>query len=192
MIDIVKDGDHTVTFKLAGGNADLPWLMTDYHLAICPANDDGTIDWQSGDGTGPYKIDEGQMGVRFALSPSRRLARRRCLFRRGRVSSPSNDPNARQTALVTGDVDAVSASRPEDDGAAGARSRTSRSINVPSGATITMPMLTATPRPFDNADVRNALKLAMNRDEIIEKIAFGAATKGNDFHHSPAHALLAR
>ena len=26
----------------------------------------------------------------------------------------------------------------------------------------------------------------MNRDEMIEKIAFGAATKGNDFHHSPA------
>jgi hypothetical protein len=39
------------------GNADLPWLMTDYHLTICPANDDGTLDWQSGDGSGPYKID---------------------------------------------------------------------------------------------------------------------------------------
>ena len=44
--DIVADGDHAVTFKLARGNADLPWLMTDYHLAICPANADGTIDWK--------------------------------------------------------------------------------------------------------------------------------------------------
>lgn len=31
-----------------------------------------------------------------------------------------------------------------------------------------------------------ALKLAMNREEIIEKIAYGAAIPGNDFHHSPA------
>jgi peptide/nickel transport system substrate-binding protein len=31
-----------------------------------------------------------------------------------------------------------------------------------------------------------ALKLAINREELIEKITFGAATIGNDFHHSPA------
>jgi peptide/nickel transport system substrate-binding protein len=40
--------------------------------------------------------------------------------------------------------------------------------------------------PFDNPDVRMALKLAMNREEMVEKISFGAATIGNDFHHSPA------
>jgi peptide/nickel transport system substrate-binding protein len=39
--------------------------------------------------------------------------------------------------------------------------------------------------PFDNVDVRNALKYAINREEIIEKIAFGAAVLGNDFHHNP-------
>jgi len=31
-----------------------------------------------------------------------------------------------------------------------------------------------------------ALKLAVNREELVEKITFGAATIGNDFHHSPA------
>src|SRR5690606_36065924 len=58
-------------------------------------------------------------------------------------------------------------------------------FNIPSVGAITLPMLCDT-APFDNVDVRNALKLSMNRDEIIEKIAFGAATKANDFHHSPA------
>jgi peptide/nickel transport system substrate-binding protein len=48
-----------------------------------------------------------------------------------------------------------------------------------------MPMFCDT-APFDNVDVRNALKLSINREEIIEKIMFGAGTKGNDFHHSPA------
>lgn len=33
--DISADGDHAVVIKLSRGNADLPWLMTDYHLAIC-------------------------------------------------------------------------------------------------------------------------------------------------------------
>ncbi len=54
-----------------------------------------------------------------------------------------------------------------------------------------MPMFCDT-APFDNVDVRNALKLSIDRDEIIEKITFGTATTGNDFHHSPDHALLAR
>jgi peptide/nickel transport system substrate-binding protein len=39
--------------------------------------------------------------------------------------------------------------------------------------------------PFDDVNVRNALKLAIDRQEIIDKIAFGAATIGNDFHLSP-------
>ena len=61
--DIVKNNDHSITIKLGSGNADLPWLMTDYHLAMCPANSDGSIDWQSGDGTGPYKIVNNEFGV---------------------------------------------------------------------------------------------------------------------------------
>ena len=40
--------------------------------------------------------------------------------------------------------------------------------------------------PYDNYDVRMALKLAVDRQELIDKIAFGAATIGNDFHVSPA------
>jgi len=57
--------------------------------------------------------------------------------------------------------------------------------NVSSAQCITMPMHVDV-APFDNPDVRMALKLAINREELIEKITFGAATIGNDFHHSPA------
>lgn len=95
-----------------------------------------------------------------------------------------NDPNARQTALVTGDVDAVSLIELKTM-ALLQRDPNIQIHNIPSAGAITLPIHCDT-APFDNPDVRNALKLAMNRDEIIEKIAFGAATKGNDFHHSPA------
>ncbi len=181
--DIRKNDDGTVTFVMASGNADLPWIMTDYHLVICPAKDDGTIDWQSGDGTGPYKIDSGEMGVGFLLSRHDAWHGEGAWFDAVELKM-LRDPNARQTALVTGDVDAVSLIDLKTMGLL-ARDKNIQIDNVPSGATLTMPMLCDV-EPFTNVDVRNAMKLAIDRNEIIEKIAFGAATLGNDFHHSPS------
>src|SRR4051794_30343710 len=54
--DIKADGDKVV-FKLSGGNADFPYIASDYHIPIMPAKDDGTVDWQSGVRTGPYVLD---------------------------------------------------------------------------------------------------------------------------------------
>lgn len=183
VVDIVADGDTTVVVSLSGGNADLPWLMTDYHFAICPANDDGTIDWQSGIGSGPYRIDSGEFGVQFSLSRHDGWHGKGAWFDKVEMLT-LNDPNARQTALVTGDVDSVSQVDVKTM-ALLTRDPNIKVFNVPSAGAITMPMFCDT-APFDNVDVRNALKLAVNRDELIEKIMFGAATKANDFHHSPA------
>ncbi|MGI9401603.1 MAG: ABC transporter substrate-binding protein, partial [Rhizobiaceae bacterium] len=181
--DITKDGDYTIIVKLGRGNADFPWLMTDYHMAICPANDDGTIEWKNGDGAGPYKIDNGEFGVSWKLSRHDGWHGEGAYFDTVEILV-LNDPNARQTALVTGDVDSVSLVELKTM-ALLQRDPNIVVDNIPSAAAITLPMHCDT-APFDNVDVRNALKLAMNRDEIIEKIAFGAATKANDFHLSPA------
>lgn len=183
VVDITSNGDFEVTFKLSGPNADLPWLMTDYHLAICPANADGTIDWRSGDGSGPYRIVDGDFGIGFKLERHDGWHLDGAYFDSVEMIA-LNDPNARQAALATGDVDAVSSIELKTM-ALLQRNRDIVVENVPSGSAITMPMHCNT-APFDNVDVRMALKLAMNRDEIVEKIAFGAAIPGNDFHHSPA------
>ena len=181
--DIAAQGDHTVVVTLGRGNADFPWLMTDYHLAICPAKDDGTIDWESGDGSGPYRIDSGAFGVQWDFSRHEGWHREGAYFDKVTILV-LNDPNSRQTALVTGDVHSVSLI---DLKTMALLQRDPNIVvdNIPSAGAITMPMFCDT-APFDNADVRNALKLSINRDEIIEQIAFGAATKANDFHHSPA------
>lgn len=180
--DIVDNGD-SVTFKLSGGNADLPWLLTDYHLAIVPANPDGTADWQSGIGSGPYKIVEMDFGT------GGRLVRHDGWHGDGAYFDEIemlviNDPNARQTALVTGDVDTASLLENKTLGLLG-RDPNIEIENVASAQAITMPMHVDT-APFDVPEVRMALKLAVNREELVEKITFGAATIGNDFHHSPA------
>lgn len=181
--DITADGEHTVVVELGRGNADLPWLMTDYHMAVCPANEDGTIDWQSGDGSGPYRIDNGEWGVQWKLSRHEGWHLEGAWFDKVEMLV-LNDPNARQSALVTGDVDAVSLIDLKTSSLL-QRDPNIELENVPSAAAITLPMFCDTP-PFDDVNVRNALKLSIDRDQIIDKIAFGFATKGNDFHHSPA------
>ena len=47
IIDIVAEGKDTVVITLEGGNADFPFIISDYHFAIMPAKD-GVVDWQSG------------------------------------------------------------------------------------------------------------------------------------------------
>lgn len=181
--DIVDNGDHSVTFKLSAPNADLPWIMPDYHLAIVPGNEDGTANWQSGDGCGPYRIVENEPGVGTHLVRHGDWHGEGAYFDEVEFAI-LNDPNARQTALLTGDVDAISQIENKTM-ALLARDPNVELDNVSSAQCITLPMHVDT-APFDNPDVRMALKLAINRQEMIDKIAFGAATIGNDFHHSPA------
>ena len=66
--EISADGSHTVVIKTKTGNADLPYLMSDYHLVMMPSDGEGNVDWQSGNGTGPYKIDTHDPGVATHLS----------------------------------------------------------------------------------------------------------------------------
>ena len=180
--EIVKNNDHSITLKMASGNADLPWLMTDYHIPMCPANADGTIEWQSGDGAGPYKLVKNEFGVGSKLVRHDGWHLEGAYFDEVEITV-LNDPNARQTALITGEVDAITQLELKTL-ALLQRNKNIVVDNVPSGAAITMPMFCDV-APFDDANVRNALKLSINREEIIEKIAFGTAIPGNDVHVSP-------
>ena len=180
--EIVADGDHTIVIKLLRGNADIPWLMTDYHFALCPARDDGSIDWESGDGSGPFRIEGGEFGVQWELSRHDGWHLEGPNFDKLNILV-LNDPDARQSALVAGDVDAVSLVDLKYLDMLEQRADIEID-NVPSGAAVTLPMHCDT-APFDDVNVRNALKLAINREEIIEKNAFGTATIGNDFHIAP-------
>ena len=180
--DIVKNDDHSITIKLNTGMADLPWLVTDVHLAICPANSDGTLNWQSGDGSGPYKLVSGEFGRGFELQRHDGWHLEGAYFDAVSIVVV-NDPSARQAALIANQVDAVTQLELKTL-ALLKRDKNIKVLNLPSGTAITFPMH-VNAKPFDNIDVRNALKFAVNRQDLVDKIEFGAATVGNDFHHSP-------
>jgi peptide/nickel transport system substrate-binding protein len=181
--DIKAKGPHTIVLELNQGFADLPWVMTDYHLAIVPATADGKADWQGGIGAGPYMITNHKPGISTELKRHDGWHREGAYFDEIEFLG-LNDPNARQTALITGDVDAIT-SVDLKTMALMARNKNLVVENVASGSAITLPMF-CDQKPFDNVDVRLALKYAIDREDIVEKIMFGTATPGNDFHVSPA------
>ena len=53
--DIRADGDHAITVEMKEANADVPYLMADYHLLMIP---DGTENLSDGIFTGPYMLDK--------------------------------------------------------------------------------------------------------------------------------------
>ena len=186
---VEADGKHGVTVHLTGGDADFPFLMSDYHLLICPSKGDGTIDWESGVGTGGYSLVEHEPGVRT-------LTRRNPNYwKEGRAHFDEaetlqiSDPNARLNALRTNAIDCMNNVDPKIverlKRVAGVHV-----LSVTGNKQFTLPMRTDT-APFDNNDVRLAVKHIINRDEWFDKIIFGLGAVGNDNPIGPANIYRA-
>ena len=179
--DIKADGKDTVVIKMKAGNADLPYLLSDYHLVMMPSDGEGKVDWQSGIGTGPYKIVTHDPGVQSQLT--RHENYHRTTHFDAVHTTVVNDVSARQSALLTGEFDSISDVDLKTVRLLG-RDRNIEVDEVPSGAHCTIPMFCDV-APFDNVDVRLALKYGIDRDEIVDKILLGHGTKGNDHPIGP-------
>lgn len=181
--EITADGDSHVVIKLKAGNADLPYVLSDYHLVMMPSDGEGNVDWESGTGTGPYKLESFEPGVlaKFTRNPN--------YFKEDRAHFDEvtfitlSDAAARNNALVTGEVDAISE----------AEAKTVKLLKrrpgliveeIPSGAHCTMPMHCDV-APFDNVDVRLAVKYAANRADMLAKSISGLGVVGNDHPIGP-------
>ena len=179
-----RDGDDQVVIRLNAPNADFPFLLSDYRLVIMASDGKGNVDTSSGNGTGPYAVDTFNPGVRsfFKRNPD--------YFKADRAHFDEIehlvilDPAARQNALTTGAVDVIDAVEPKT---AHLMARVSgvRIQEVTGTQNRNMVMRLDTP-PYDNPDLRLALKLSANRQELVDKIEGGHGVVGNDHHISPA------
>ena len=103
--DIKKTSKHQIRVELAGGNADLPYIFSAFHLCIVPADFD---DWANPVGTGAYRMVAYEAGVRGVgeRNPNYWKAGR------GHVDAYEvttvNDETARLNALRSGDVHIIS------------------------------------------------------------------------------------
>jgi peptide/nickel transport system substrate-binding protein len=174
----MKADGNAIIFELESGNVDFPYLLTDYHICIGRANDDGTVDFASGDGTGGYKAESFEPGV------GAHLVRNPNYFKEGKANfdevqvTAINDVAARMNAMATGQVDAIT--RCDLKTASLLEKKPGVEVLQTTGTKhYTYPMdVRAT--PFDNNDVRMALKLGMDREKFVSTVLRGYGALGND------------
>ncbi|MEM7208555.1 MAG: ABC transporter substrate-binding protein [Pseudomonadota bacterium] len=185
IVSVKKDGSHNVIVELSGGDADFPFILSDYHLNICPSNGDGTIAWQEAIGTGGYMMVEHEPGVRtFTKRNPNYWKTDRAYFDEIETLQIA-DGNARTNALRTGALDAM------NNVDVKTVNRLKKVAGIKVGVTtgnkqVTLPMRTDT-APFDNNDVRTAIKYIIDRPQWLQKIAFGYGELGNDNPIGPAN-----
>jgi peptide/nickel transport system substrate-binding protein len=182
--DIKADGPNTVIFTLSGGNADFPYICSDYHIPIMKAKPDGTADWQNTARTGAFIYDSWQPGVRAKLKRNPNYHKPGKPYFDDVTFLTIADVGSRTNALTTGEVDWIGR----------CDLKTLNLLKRQPGIVIdeytgyghyVFPMMVDRP-PFDNNDVRLALKYAVNREEINKKVFLGHAKVGNDNPISPA------
>ena len=176
--EIVAVDATTVRVVLKGGNADFPTLMSDYHLSILPRGADGQVDWRSGNGTGGYVLKEYNPGVRALV------VRNPAYWRSDRAHVEEaeliaiSDPVARQNALLTGKVNVINRVEIKTLSLL-QRSNKIRVEEVAGLNHATMPMI-ANVSPFQDNNVRLALKHAVDRDQWVKTLLRGHGSVGND------------
>ena len=183
IIDMRKTGPNQLIIDLVAANADFPFVLSDYRFVIMASDDSGAVDTTTGNGTGPYSVESFDPGVRalFKRNPN--------YFKEDRAhfdeveSLVLIDASARQAALISGKVDLV-----DNLDATTADLMLNapgiRILEVTGTQSRNMVMRLDTP-PFDNFDLRMALKLSAKRQEMVEKIEGGHGVVGNDHPISP-------
>ena len=180
---VEKDGDDVVVFTLKSANADFPYLVSDYHLVIKPATN-GKIDPTDGIGTGAYKTDFFEAGVRAGGKRNPNYFKSDAAYFDEVLYLSILDVTARQNALMSGEVDVIDRVDPKTV-ALLARNPGIDILELTGTLHYTFPMR-VDQAPFDNKDLRNALKLAIKRQEMVDKILLGHGVVGNDSPLSPA------
>ena len=172
--DIKADGDKVI-FSLDAGNADFPFLASDYHIPIMPAKD-GDVDWQSGVRTGPFKLVKFEPGVSAKMVRNDNFYKDVWFDEFEMLCIP--DVAARTAALTGGEIDYMDR----------CDLKTLDMLKAAPGIKITevtgyghyvVPM-NVTVAPFNDVNVRLALKYAIDRKAIVDKVFFGHGTPGND------------
>jgi len=171
--DIKATAPDEVTVVLSSASADLPFLFSATQLQILPSTEKP----DAGIGTGAYIIENFEPGV---VTLGKRNPN---YWKEGRAHADSieiialNDHSARVSAVQTGSVHIVPRVEPKIVGRL--KEAGIQIIDVPSAGHYTFPMRCDIP-PYDQLDVRLALKHAINREDLLERILFGYGTIGND------------
>jgi peptide/nickel transport system substrate-binding protein len=184
--NIKANGKNQVILELKEGNADLPYLMSDYHLTIQPGG--GFDNPNAGIGTGPYVVTVNEPGIRHIGEKFKDYWNDKVGHADTVEIRVMNDQTARMSALQSGNIQIANVV------AAKTAKLMARLPNITientSGKGHYPFLMHADTAPFDNADLRLALKYAINREDMVSRILQGYGSVGNDFPINKAYDLF--
>ena len=175
--EIRADGNETVVFKLKDGNADFPVVLASYQLLIFPEGTRGA-EFEKGIGTGPYELKYWEPGVRMEGT------RNPNYYREGKPHFDEvhvigiNDVVSRTAALQTGQIDIMSRCDVKTVHLLD-RNPDVQVFQVTGTKHYTAPMH-VDKAPFDDVNVRQAIKYGIDRQAILDRILLGYGELGND------------
>ncbi|MDC3139165.1 ABC transporter substrate-binding protein [Candidatus Pelagibacter sp.] len=180
--DIEVVDAHTVKMKLNTSFADFPLLLTDYRLRMIPNGSGDTIG-KTGIGTGPFKVEKFDAeGTTILKANADYWEGAPGISEVHVIAIP--DGQARVQALLTGQIDMNRYVPFNQKKIFDGNSKFNVSV-IPTGNWRGMVMRTDT-APFDNAKVRKAVRIAVDRQELVDLVMGGAATVSCDTPVAPS------
>ncbi len=168
-------GPNEVQITLSAPNADLPVVLGTFHFLIVK---DGTTDFSTAVGTGPYRCQEFKPGVRSIA------VRNDGYWKPGQpyldeiefIGIP--DESARVNALLSGDVQMIAAVNARSAGRIS--STPGYQIHETKSGNYTDLVMRVDTAPTQNADFVLAMKYLFDREQMRSAIVRGFAVLGND------------
>ncbi|QBY00888.1 ABC transporter substrate-binding protein [Rhodophyticola sp. CCM32] len=176
------DGDHRVIFTLKAPNYFFAPSLSNYSLAIVP---EGTTAYD-GVGTGPYRITNFVPGEILETERFDGYFRTDRAFVDTVTLLAANDVSARVNAIQSGQVHI--AGNLDARAVPLLQSLPTVDIQFSTGTGFSGFNMMVDRAPFDNLALRQALKLAIDREDFIQRIYGGHARLGNDNPVPPSAA----
>ncbi|MBA3519629.1 MAG: ABC transporter substrate-binding protein [Rhizobiales bacterium] len=170
--------DHTVRLTLKAPTVELPILISSKYTAVVPDGTDRETMQKAPVGTGPYRVDA------FAPGPTFVAKRNPNYWKPGLPKAPCielsgiTESVARIAALQSGQADLLIFLEPSATATLSADPSITV-LNSPGGSVMTLSMWVDTP-PFDKLQVRQAMKLVVDRQKMVEAALLGNGAPGND------------
>ena len=179
--EVVADGDHAVIFRTESPYADLPVALTYPTAKVVPASiieSDFESLGQTPVGSGPFRLVEFVADDRAVVekNPDYYIEEQPYLDRVVVRTFP--DAAGAAAAMLAGEIDILNDIQPTDfarisagDGVEGLRTPSGRFLDV---------VMDCTVEPFNDPKVREALSYCVDREAMVELVAEGYGTPGND------------
>ncbi|HET7867207.1 MAG TPA: ABC transporter substrate-binding protein [Burkholderiaceae bacterium] len=172
---VTASGPNEVTISLVSPNADLPVILGTYHFHVVK---EGTTDFSAGIGTGPYKVKEFKPGVRSVAVRNDNYWKPNRPYLDEIEFVGITDESARVNALLSGQLDLVSAVSPRSVERVLASGR--HGIFETRAVSYTNLIMRRDSGPGANPDFVLAMKHLFNREQLLKSIQLGRGVVAND------------